>query len=116
MIHEKEALAAFTTMVSFAPQRTSLTGGILVRFRHLKFSCFAQFGEDHSQTRYSKEFLCTITKQAVKVERSLRQAGADCTEQTVEVLVVTAPWPSLYLLRRVLMPMFSLSPVPISHK
>lgn len=45
----------------------------------------SQFGEDHSQTRSSKEFLCTITKQAVKVERSLRQAGADCTEQTVEV-------------------------------
>lgn len=46
----------------------------------------SQFGEDHSQTRCSKEFLCTITKQAVKVERSLRQAGPDCTEQTVEVL------------------------------
>lgn len=61
MTHEKEALAAFTTM----------------------------FGEDHSQTRYSKEFLCTITKHAVMVERSLRQAGADSTEQTVECLSPT---------------------------
>lgn len=57
--------------------------------RHLRFPFFPQFGEDHSQTRYSKEFLCTITKHAVMVERSLRQAGADSTEQTVEVLVVT---------------------------
>uniref|UniRef100_A0AAQ5XCR4 Clu domain-containing protein n=1 Tax=Amphiprion ocellaris TaxID=80972 RepID=A0AAQ5XCR4_AMPOC len=57
MTHEKEALAAFTSL----------------------------FGEDHAQTRCSKEFLSTITKQAVKVERSLRQAGADCSEQTVEV-------------------------------
>ncbi|TMS03716.1 Clustered mitochondria protein-like protein [Larimichthys crocea] len=61
MTHEKEALTAFTTL----------------------------FGEDHAQTRCSKEFLCTITKQAVKVERSLRQAGADCTEQTVECLSPT---------------------------
>uniref|UniRef100_A0A8D3CSU4 Clu domain-containing protein n=1 Tax=Scophthalmus maximus TaxID=52904 RepID=A0A8D3CSU4_SCOMX len=57
MTHEKEALTAFTTL----------------------------FGEDHQQTGCSKEFLCTITKQAVQVERSLRQAGADSTEQTVEV-------------------------------
>ncbi|XP_020505586.2 clustered mitochondria protein homolog [Labrus bergylta] len=56
MVHEKEALTAFTSLL----------------------------GEDHSQTSGSKEFLCTITKQAVKVERSLRQAGAQCTEQTVE--------------------------------
>ncbi|KAM9359844.1 clustered mitochondria protein homolog [Symphorus nematophorus] len=47
------------------------------------------FGEDHSQTRCSQEFLSTITKQAVKVERSLRQAGADCTEQAVECLTPT---------------------------
>ncbi|XP_049907229.1 clustered mitochondria protein homolog [Epinephelus moara] len=58
MTHEKEALTAYTAM----------------------------FGEDHTQTRCSKEFLCTITKQAVKVERSLRQAGADSTEQAVECL------------------------------
>lgn len=49
-------------------------------------SFLCQFGEDHSQTLCSKEFLSTITKQAVKVERTLRQAGADCTEQTVEVV------------------------------
>lgn len=61
MTHEKEALAAFTSL----------------------------FGEDHSQTRCSKEFLCTITKQAVKVERTLRQAGADCTEQAVECVTPT---------------------------
>lgn len=62
MSHEKEALTAFTSL----------------------------FGEDHTQTRCSKEFLCTITKQAVKVERSLRQAGAESTEQTVECLTPTA--------------------------
>ncbi|XP_029295991.1 uncharacterized protein LOC115013677 [Cottoperca gobio] len=50
----------------------------------------SQFGEDHPQTSSSKEFLCTITKQAVKVERSLRQAGADCMEQTVECLTSTS--------------------------
>ncbi|AWP07003.1 putative clustered mitochondria protein -like [Scophthalmus maximus] len=61
MTHEKEALTAFTTL----------------------------FGEDHQQTGCSKEFLCTITKQAVQVERSLRQAGADSTEQTVECLTTT---------------------------
>nr|XP_019956484.1 PREDICTED: clustered mitochondria protein homolog [Paralichthys olivaceus] len=58
MTHEKEALTAFTSL----------------------------FGHDHHQTSCSKEFLCTITKQAVQVERSLRQAGADSTEQTVECL------------------------------
>ncbi|XP_018524789.1 clustered mitochondria protein homolog [Lates calcarifer] len=61
MTHEKEALTAFTSL----------------------------FGEDHPQSRCSKEFLCAITKQAVQVERSLRQAGADCTEQTVECLTPT---------------------------
>uniref|UniRef100_A0A3Q4GK75 Clustered mitochondria protein homolog n=1 Tax=Neolamprologus brichardi TaxID=32507 RepID=A0A3Q4GK75_NEOBR len=54
MTHEKEALTAFTSL----------------------------FGEDHPQTRCSKDFLSTITKQAVKVERTLRQAGAECTEAT----------------------------------
>lgn len=61
MTHEKEALTAFTSL----------------------------FGEDHSQTRCSKDFLCTITQQAVKVERSLRQTGAECTEQTVECLTAS---------------------------
>ncbi|XP_019722469.1 clustered mitochondria protein homolog [Hippocampus comes] len=62
MNHEKEALTAFTSL----------------------------FDEDHPQTRCSKEFLCTITKQAVQVERSLRQAGANATEQTVECLTPTS--------------------------
>uniref|UniRef100_A0A665TZD1 Clustered mitochondria protein homolog n=1 Tax=Echeneis naucrates TaxID=173247 RepID=A0A665TZD1_ECHNA len=61
MAHEKEALSAFTSL----------------------------FGEDHPQTQCSKEFLGTITKQAVQVERSLRQAGADCTERAVECLTPT---------------------------
>ncbi|XP_068594440.1 clustered mitochondria protein homolog [Brachionichthys hirsutus] len=61
MTHEKEALAAFTCL----------------------------FGEDHSQTCFSKDFLCSITTQAVKVERSLRQAGADGTEQTAAFLTPT---------------------------
>ncbi|XP_026199625.1 clustered mitochondria protein homolog isoform X2 [Anabas testudineus] len=61
MTHEKEALTAFTSL----------------------------FGEDHPQTHCSKEFLSTITKQAVQVERLLRQTGADCTDQTVECLTPT---------------------------
>ncbi|KAM9393900.1 clustered mitochondria protein homolog isoform 2-T2 [Pholidichthys leucotaenia] len=48
------------------------------------------FGEDHTQTRCSKDFLSTITKQAVKVERTLRQAGAEGGEQTVECLNPTS--------------------------
>ncbi|XP_037536384.1 clustered mitochondria protein homolog [Nematolebias whitei] len=62
MTHEKEALSAFTSL----------------------------FGEDHPQTHCSKEFLSTITKQAVKVERSLRQAGAESTEQIIECLSPTS--------------------------
>ncbi|KAM4579135.1 clustered mitochondria protein homolog [Fundulus diaphanus] len=62
MTHEKESLSAFTSL----------------------------FGEDHSQTRCSKEFLGTITKQAVKVERTLRQAGSDSAEQAVECLTPTS--------------------------
>ncbi|XP_041854801.1 clustered mitochondria protein homolog isoform X2 [Melanotaenia boesemani] len=62
MTHEKEALTAFTSL----------------------------FGEDHPQTNCSKEFLSTVTKQAVKVERTLRQAGADSNEQTVECLNPTS--------------------------
>lgn len=61
MAHEKEALSAFTSM----------------------------FGEVHPQTLCSTEFLCTITKQAVRVERSIRQAGPECSEQTVECLTPT---------------------------
>ncbi|KAG7489609.1 hypothetical protein JOB18_016073 [Solea senegalensis] len=61
MSHEKEALAASTIL----------------------------FGENHAQTSCHKEFLSTITKQAVQVERSLRQAGADSAEQTVECLTPT---------------------------
>ncbi|KAF7660148.1 hypothetical protein LDENG_00286680 [Lucifuga dentata] len=62
MTHEKEALSAFTSL----------------------------FGEDHPQTRCSTEFLRTITQQAVRVERSLRQAGADCTEHAIECLTPTS--------------------------
>lgn len=62
MTHEKEALSAFTSL----------------------------FGEDHPQTSCSKEFLGTITKQAVKVERTLRQAGSETAEQTVECLSPTS--------------------------
>uniref|UniRef100_A0A8C5HH57 Clustered mitochondria protein homolog n=1 Tax=Gouania willdenowi TaxID=441366 RepID=A0A8C5HH57_GOUWI len=67
MTHEKEALTAFTTM----------------------------FGDDHTQTKCSKDFLCAITTQAVKVERTLRQAGAEassalcpqCLTATTDTLV-----------------------------
>ncbi|XP_008417000.1 clustered mitochondria protein homolog [Poecilia reticulata] len=62
MTHEKEALSAFTSL----------------------------FGEDHPQTSCSKEFLGTITKQAVKVERTLRQTGSETAEQTVECLSPTS--------------------------
>lgn len=61
MAYEKEVLSAYTSM----------------------------FGEDHPQTRCSTEFLGTITKQAVRVERSIRQAGSECSEQTVECLTPT---------------------------
>lgn len=61
MTHEKEALSAFTSL----------------------------FGEVHPQTLCSTEFMCTITKQAVRVERSIRQAGPECSEQTVECLTPT---------------------------
>lgn len=85
MAHEKEALSAFTSLV-----RMREMSGLVCACVHVSncffFSIFLQLGENHSQTQCSKEFLLTITKQAVKVERSLRQAGADCTEQAVEVL------------------------------
>ncbi|CAN9513275.1 unnamed protein product [Ophioblennius macclurei] len=58
MTHEKEALAAYTAL----------------------------FGEENAQTKSSKDFLSVITKQAVKVERTLRQAGAESPEQTVECI------------------------------
>ncbi|CAG08556.1 unnamed protein product, partial [Tetraodon nigroviridis] len=73
MTHEKEALAAFTCLV-----RTAAGVDWCVRACAQVFSfsslLLSQLGEDHSQTQCSKEFLSTITKQAVKVERSLRQA------------------------------------------
>lgn len=87
MTQEKEALTVFTSLVS-----VSVRDRLRDEWLHCKsistyvFFFLSQFGEDHSQTRCSKEFLCTITKQAVKVERSLRQAGAECPEQTPEVL------------------------------
>ncbi|XP_077570768.1 clustered mitochondria protein homolog [Stigmatopora nigra] len=64
MNHEKEAFTAFTSL----------------------------FDEEHPQTRCSKEFLCTITKQAVQVERSIRQAGAkskqvECLTPTSETIL-----------------------------
>lgn len=86
MTHEKEALTAFTCLVRISAlmeRRHWSACAVTWVFLSLLLS---QFGEDHSQTQCSAEFLSTITKQAVKVERSLRQAGADCTEQTVEVL------------------------------
>ncbi|KAG7481055.1 hypothetical protein MATL_G00062720 [Megalops atlanticus] len=54
MTHEREALTVFQT----------------------------QCGEDHPQTKCSSEFLGAITQQAVKVERSLRQGGADSGADT----------------------------------
>uniref|UniRef100_A0A8C4Z516 Clu domain-containing protein n=1 Tax=Gadus morhua TaxID=8049 RepID=A0A8C4Z516_GADMO len=42
------------------------------------------FGEDHKQTKCSAEFLRTITQQAVRVERSRREAP-DVTEPAAEV-------------------------------
>ncbi|XP_059921592.1 clustered mitochondria protein homolog isoform X1 [Gadus macrocephalus] len=57
MSHEKEAQAAYSAM----------------------------FGEDHKQTKGSAEFLRTITQQAVRVERSRREAP-DVTEPAAEGL------------------------------
>ncbi|KAL0979313.1 hypothetical protein UPYG_G00183520 [Umbra pygmaea] len=53
MKHEKEALSAFTSL----------------------------YGEDHPQRRLSFEFLRSITQQAVRVERSLRQGGDPLTAE-----------------------------------
>lgn len=53
MNHEKEALSAFTSL----------------------------YGEDHPQRRCSYEFLRSITQQAVRVERSLRQGGNPLTAE-----------------------------------
>ncbi|CAB1319864.1 unnamed protein product [Coregonus sp. 'balchen'] len=53
MNHEKEALSAFTSL----------------------------YGEDHPQRRCSYEFLRSITQQAVRVERSLRQGGDPLTAE-----------------------------------
>lgn len=84
MTHEKEAFTAFTSLVSIFLLARARKCGLVVCV--LSYNSFLfQFGEDHPQTHCSKDFLSTITKQAVQVERLLRQAGADCTEQTVEV-------------------------------
>lgn len=89
MTHEKEALTAFTSLVSDCNKKEKKNcwhrDQLLLSSFINAFFYFPKFGEDHPQTSCSKEFLSTITKQAVKVERTLRQAGADCTEQTVEV-------------------------------
>uniref|UniRef100_A0A6Q2XTC5 Clu domain-containing protein n=1 Tax=Esox lucius TaxID=8010 RepID=A0A6Q2XTC5_ESOLU len=53
MKHEKEALSAFTNL----------------------------YGEDHPQRRCSYEYLRSITQQAVRVERSLRQGGDPLTAE-----------------------------------
>uniref|UniRef100_A0A1A8IWA1 Clu domain-containing protein n=2 Tax=Nothobranchius TaxID=28779 RepID=A0A1A8IWA1_NOTKU len=64
--------------------------GAMTREKEALYAFTLLFGEDHPQTCCSKEFLSTITKQAVKVERTLRQAGAECTEQAVECLSPTS--------------------------
>ncbi|XP_073766979.1 clustered mitochondria protein homolog [Danio rerio] len=43
-------------------------------------------GEDHPQTKCSSDFLRNITQQAVRVERSIRQGGAEASETPPEGL------------------------------
>ncbi|XP_031426563.1 clustered mitochondria protein homolog [Clupea harengus] len=48
-------------------------------------------GEDHPQTKCSAEFLKAITQQAVRVERSLRQGGAELSDSAaLETLAPSA--------------------------
>ncbi|XP_066499903.1 clustered mitochondria protein homolog [Hoplias malabaricus] len=42
----------------------------------------SQCGENHPQTKCSSEFLKVITQQAVRVERSIRQGGAEFTDSS----------------------------------
>lgn len=44
-----------------------------------------QYGEDHPQTKCSSDFLRNITQQAVRVERSIRQGGAELCDTPPEV-------------------------------
>lgn len=39
-----------------------------------------QCGDNHPQTKCSSDFLNAVTQQAVRVERSIRQAGAELTD------------------------------------
>ncbi|XP_073675384.1 clustered mitochondria protein homolog [Garra rufa] len=46
-----------------------------------------KWGEDHPQTKCSSDFLRNITQQAVRVERSIRQGGAELCDSLPEGLV-----------------------------
>ncbi|RXN03237.1 clustered mitochondria-like protein [Labeo rohita] len=48
-----------------------------------------KWGEDHPQTKCSSDFLRNITQQAVRVERSIRQGGAELCDTPPEGLVPT---------------------------
>ncbi|XP_016356425.1 protein clueless-like [Sinocyclocheilus anshuiensis] len=47
----------------------------------------SKYGEDHPQTKCSSDFLRNITQQAVRVERSIRQGGAELCDTPPEGLV-----------------------------
>lgn len=42
-----------------------------------------QYGDSHPQTKCSSDFLKAITQQAVRVERSIRQGGAELTDLSI---------------------------------
>ncbi|XP_072538059.1 clustered mitochondria protein homolog [Salminus brasiliensis] len=48
----------------------------------------SQCGENHPQTKCSSDFLKSITQQAVRVERSIRQGGLDLTDSSTQESLV----------------------------
>ncbi|XP_058640730.1 LOW QUALITY PROTEIN: clustered mitochondria protein homolog [Onychostoma macrolepis] len=71
-------------------QRLCLAGDYRGGMNHEKeaHSIFqSKYGEDHPQTKCSADFLTNITQQAVRVERSIRQGGAELCDTPPEGLV-----------------------------
>ncbi|KAJ8263508.1 hypothetical protein COCON_G00159650 [Conger conger] len=79
MTHEREALAVFQS----------------------------QCGEDHPQTKCSTEFLGAITQQAVQMERSLRQGGAQGVDLDSLAPSIDTTLEQLALVNRILKPTIS---------
>uniref|UniRef100_A0A673MDD5 Si:ch211-166a6.5 n=1 Tax=Sinocyclocheilus rhinocerous TaxID=307959 RepID=A0A673MDD5_9TELE len=68
-------------------QRLCVAGDYRGGMNHEKERVYVvqQYGEDHPQTKCSSDFLRNITQQAVRVERSIRQGGAELCDTPPEV-------------------------------